>query len=181
MDNMEIIIISALLIFSLVINILLIFNRSKISKLNNTIKNMILQSSNLEDLLKKSSTNINSLISENSILRNKVESISKEKNELVYTNLDDRVLFEVGLSRSSGKVSFKVLYECDIIEVSEKRLKIKPTSFTSDDKLTRETVQNYQEVLNFYKEKWVNRSECELIIEDKHTRDAKLKEVLDEN
>ena len=152
--------------------IILIAKRPDFDKLNIKIKE-------LHDLLSTSTANVNNLISENSNLRSQVNTLKKERQILLEIGVGNRVLIKQELVNKSAKQEFTVLYEADVIEVSLNKLKLSATDFTSHDSWPNQAT-NRQGVIDFMQDRWVKKSECELITDTVFNRDAKLAELLNE-
>lgn len=136
---------------------------------------VLLEMNNLSELLSSSTSNINSLISENSSLKNKIKVLNESKQNLLDVSKGDKVICKQSLSKKSDKHTFSVFYECNVIEASESRLKITAFDFKSDDDWAN---SNKKDVINYLKDKWVSRTECEIIIDQQHQRDSKIDDIL---
>ena len=72
--------------------------------------------------------------------------------------------------------SFKVTYELEVLEVTETRIKVKAVDFTSMDQIGRDASKK-SGIVQFMKDKWVNKNEVQLIVDDSVKRDLKLKQL----
>lgn len=72
--------------------------------------------------------------------------------------------------------SFKVTYELEVLEVTENKLKIKAVDITSEDKIGRDPAKK-SGIINFMKNKWVDKNKVQLIVDDSVKRDLKLKQL----
>jgi hypothetical protein len=80
---------------------------------------------------------------------------------------------------SSGKevvTSFKVTYEVEILEVAKDKVKVTAKDFTSVDSIGRDSSKK-QGILNFLKDKWVDKNTIELVMDVKKRRNIKLSEL----
>lgn len=113
-------------------------------------------------------------------LKMEISSLNNEKNKTT-----DMFKFYVGakalindyaLSHKASKTSFKVDYEVEIVEVSDKQIKVNAVSFTSNDDFGRDP-NNKQSIIRFLQGHWVDKKSAELIIDDSHYRHKKLEEL----
>jgi len=72
--------------------------------------------------------------------------------------------------------SFQVTYELEVLEVTENKLKIKAVDITSEDKIGRDPANKF-DIINFMKNKWVDKNKVQLIVDDSVKRDLKLKQL----
>jgi hypothetical protein len=72
--------------------------------------------------------------------------------------------------------SFQVTYELEVLEVTENKLKIKAVDITSEDKIGRDPAKK-SGIINFMKNKWVDKNKVQLIVDDSVKRDLKLKQL----
>ena len=86
---------------------------------------------------------------------------------------------QYGSDDDNTKVSFKVTFEVDILEVSLEKVKVKATDFTSTDKIAKDP-KNRTGIIDFMNEKWVNRSSIELIVDNSKRRSDKLNQLLND-
>lgn len=119
-------------------------------------------------------------------LNETVSNINKEKEKLdklvEIEPGDNAIIPNYGLQYtddSSGKevvTSFKVTYEVEIIEVAKDKVKVTATDFTSVDSIARDPSKK-QGILNFLKDKWVDKSTIELVMDAQKRRNIKLNEL----
>lgn len=115
---------------------------------------------------------------ENSKLKNKLEESEEEAEEILSIDPGDKAIIpDYGLVyKDQNNKSFKVTYEVEIIEVSSQRVKVNAIDFTSSDSVAKDPA-NRNGIINFMQNKWVNRSEIELLIDTSTRRDAKLRKL----
>lgn len=126
-------------------------------------------------------TNNLDLINHNNELskaKTKAESI---KNDLISIEPGDKVIYpnypliyDQGTKKSH---SFSGTYELEVVEVSEKKLKVKATGFTTDDRIISSDQQKMNGVIQYMQNKWVDRNKIQLIVDDAHKRTIKLREL----
>lgn len=119
-------------------------------------------------------------------LNETVSNINKEKEKLdklvEIEPGDNAIIPNYGLQYtddSTGKevvTSFKVTYEVEIIEVAKDKVKVTATDFTSVDSIARDPSKK-QGILNFLKDKWVDKSTIELVMDAQKRRNIKLNEL----
>jgi hypothetical protein len=85
------------------------------------------------------------------------------------------VVCKQSLTAKKSNHSFEVLYECNVIEATEKRLKLNAFDFASSDDWAN---KNKQSVIDYFQEYWVERSECDIVMDQQHIRDTKLNDLL---
>jgi hypothetical protein len=71
---------------------------------------------------------------------------------------------------------FKVTYELEVLEVTETRIKVKAVDFTSMDQIGRDASRK-SGIIQFMKDKWVEKHQVQLIVDDSVKRDLKLKQL----
>jgi hypothetical protein len=107
-----------------------------------------------------------------------VDKVNKAQEELVSIDPGDRaILPDYGLEHTETKENFHVTYEVEVLEVSMDRVKVKAINFTSNDKFAKDS-KNKSAIINFLQDKWVNKKDIELIIDDSMRRDRKLQQIL---
>lgn len=128
------------------------------------------------------------LFTKNVKLQNKLnETLSKIEKEK--KSLDNLIEIEPGDSgiinyrltntdqkRNPVEINFEVTYEVDIIEVAKDKLKVRATNYTSIDKFPRDPA-NKKGIIDFLQDKWVDKSEVELVMDVKKRRNIKLSEL----
>jgi len=110
--------------------------------------------------------------------KTKAESI---KNDLIAIEPGDKVIYpNYPLIYNQGtkeSYSFSGTYELEVVEVSEKQIKVKATGFTTDDRKISSDQQRMSGVIQFMQNKWVDRQMVQLIVDDAHKRNVKLREL----
>jgi len=107
-----------------------------------------------------------------------VAKVNQAQEELVSIDPGDRaILPDYGLTQTETKENFHVTYEVEIIEVSLDRVKVKAIDYTSTDKFAKDP-KNKSSIINFLQNKWVNKKDIELIVDDSMRRDRKLQQIL---
>jgi hypothetical protein len=107
-----------------------------------------------------------------------VDKVNQAQEELISIDTGDRaILPDYGLQQTDTKESFSVTYEVEITEVSMDRVKVKAIDYTSSDKFARDP-KNKQAIILFLQDKWVNKKDIELIVDDSMRRDRKLQQIL---
>lgn len=91
---------------------------------------------------------------------------------------DSAILPEFGLTTTSKgeNQSFTVDYEVDIVEVSEDRVKVRATGYTSHDSYAKDP-SNRQSIIAFMQDHWVKKREIEIVMDDKKKRSIKLNQI----
>jgi len=111
-------------------------------------------------------------------MKSEVEKVNQAQEELVSIDVGDKaILPNYGLQHTDTKEEFQVTYEVEIVEVSTEKVKVKAIDFTSSDKFARDP-SHKQAIIQFLQNKWVNKKEIELIVDDSMRRDRKLKQIL---
>jgi hypothetical protein len=131
-------------------------------------------------------------------IRQEKEKITKEKDQikkdkdkadsfrknLISIEPGHKVIYpDYGLVYSTDKdgnkikpESFKVTYELEVLEVTETRVKVKAVDFTSTDQIGRDPTRR-PGIIQFMQDKWINKNEVQLIVDDSVKRDLKLKQL----
>jgi len=119
----------------------------------------------------------------NLLLLSNIKKLKKDKEEkevMMQILPGDKVTFEQGLIWQKN-ISFSVFYEADVVEVSNKMVKVKAYNFTTDGNLPDEIVKDKnhkQKIISFMQDKWVERGEVSQMIGKQFIRDKKINEVL---
>jgi hypothetical protein len=79
-------------------------------------------------------------------------------------------------NRDPVEINYKVTYEVTILEVSKDSVKVTATDFSSFDLFARDS-SNRPGIMNFMKEKWIDKSKVEIVVDQKKIRDRKLSEL----
>jgi hypothetical protein len=107
-----------------------------------------------------------------------VDKVNQSQKELVSIDTGDRAIIpDYGLQHTDTKENFSVTYEVEVLEVSMDKVKVKAINFTSTDKFAKDP-KNKLAIINFLQDKWVNKKDIELIIDDSMRRDRKLQQIL---
>ena len=106
-------------------------------------------------------------------LKSKLE---KAKEESPIEPGDSAILPEFGLTSKDDNQSFTVDYEVDIVEVSEDRVKVRATGYTSHDSYAKDPA-NKQSIIAFMQDHWVKKREIEIVMDDKKKRSIKLNQI----
>jgi len=107
-----------------------------------------------------------------------IDKVNQAQEELVSIDPGDRaILPDYGLQQVDTKENFHVTYEVEITEVSMDKVKVKAIDYTSTDKFAKDP-KNKSSIINFLQDKWVNKKDIELIIDDSMRRDRKLQQIL---
>lgn len=132
-------------------------------------------------------------------IREEKEKISKEKDkikkekdkadafkkDLIAIEPGHRVIYpDYGLTytdtdKDGNKMepeSFKVTYELEVLDVTETRVKVKAVDFTSTDQIGRDVARK-PGIIQFMKDKWIEKNQVQLIVDDSVKRDLKLKQL----
>ena len=111
--------------------------------------------------------------------KKEVERANKAQEELVSIDPGDKAIIpNYGLQHTETNESFQVTYEVEIVEVSTEKVKVKAINYTSTDSFAKDP-KHKQAIINFLQDKWVNRKDIELIVDDSMRRDRKIKQILD--
>lgn len=73
--------------------------------------------------------------------------------------------------------NFSVNYEVDVIEVSDKQIKVTAYNFTSDDAKGKDPSMKGA-IIGFMKDTWVPKNKAELIMDQSQVRDNKINKIL---
>ena len=166
------IILLALLLSSILINIFLFIHQKRFKSIFNKVLDEMQQ---LQKLLSGSTTNLDKLLQENKSLWNQVQTLKKNKENLLTVNQGDKVVIKQSLTDKKSSHTFEVLYECNVLEATESKLKLSAYDFKSEDDWAN---KNKKSVIDFFQDRWENRNECEMIMDQQHLRDSKLNDLL---
>lgn len=129
----------------------------------------------LRNELTKRDSDISDLESKNSSLLSRIKSMN-EKGSLIPG--DKAVMFDYPLTAKKERISFKVTYEVEIVEVTEKNVKVKALDYTSDDDFAKD-ISNKAGIIAFMQDRWVSISSIELIInKTSEKRNSKIDSIL---
>jgi len=107
-----------------------------------------------------------------------VDKVNQAQEELISIDPGDRAIIpDYGLQHTDTKERFSVTYEVEVLEVSMDKVKVKAIDYTSTDKFAKDP-KNKSSIINFLQDKWVNKKDIELIVDDSMRRDRKLQQIL---
>lgn len=141
-------------------------------------------------ITKRNNKPLNDLLAENESLRkkildveNRLNSSEKRRKNLLSINKGERALIpNYPLSYEQGtkdEISFKATYEVDVLDVTNSMIKVSPYSVITDNNGFNRNQQKLQEISNFLKDKWVDISSCQPILDTQVRREDKLEELED--
>ena len=171
MNKTEIILL-ALLIASAFMNLIFVVNNKRFKKI---FDKLFVEIDKLQNLLSNSTSNLDALLKENKNLWNQVETLKKNKENLLTVNQGDKVVIKQSLANKKSNHTFEVLYECNVLESTESKLKLSAYDFKSEDDWANKNKKN---VIDFFQDRWESRSHCEMIMDQQHLRDTKLNDLL---
>lgn len=123
------------------------------------------------------------LVNKEKNLANEITKFKKFKDELINIEpgckgiiADYPLVYNEHKDPKQQKVSFKITYEVDIIEVSTDKFKVCATNFSSFDAVGRDAA-NSSGILNFMTDKWIERSKVQIVVDDAMKRDHKLSQL----
>lgn len=111
----------------------------------------------------------------------KVQKVNKEIKSITPIEVGDKVVYRnYGLIFSKGtdkEHHFKVNYELLVKEVSKSSLKVTCIDFTTHDSKVNNDKNNRPGIINFINNKWVDKKDVELLVDQSHKRNLKLREL----
>lgn len=113
-------------------------------------------------------------------LKKAKNGLQKEKETIEQMLPGSKVTFEHRLVWKNT-VSFSVFYEAEVLEVSNKLVKVKAYDFTTDSHLPNEIkqVNNHKNIIiNFMQNKWIDKKLISPMVGKQFIRDHKIDEVL---
>lgn len=123
------------------------------------------------------------LINKEKNLTEEVQKFKKFKDELINIEpgckgiiADYPLVYNDHKDPKLKNVGFKINYEVEIIEVSPDKFKVCATNFSSFDALGRDAA-NAKGILDFMKDKWIDRNKVQIIVDDAMKRDHKLAQL----
>jgi FtsZ-binding cell division protein ZapB len=151
-----------------------------------TIVVMTTKKTPIDDVLEsnnKLKSEIEDFKSKNEDLKSKLEHSEKRRKNLLSINKGERALIP-GYSLTYGggtkdEVSFKSDYEVDVIEVTDKKIKVSPYRVITDNNDINSNQQRLQGLIDFLNNKWVDISSAQPIIDTQVRREDKLEELSD--
>lgn len=117
--------------------------------------------------------NINSIKRDNKKLKSDIDLVTKIVP-------GDKVTEEVCLTWG-GKHSFSVIYELSVVDVSDKQLKVCAYDFSIISKLPDPVLKDpnhRKDIIDFYQNKWVNKSDVSLIVGKQAVRDKRIDQLI---
>ena len=118
-------------------------------------------------------------------LNNQVNTVEQElrktlddAKELIEIEAGDNAIISDYRLETKGDnpIKFGVTYEVEILEVSLDNVKVKAIDYQSNDSYANDPA-NKQPILNFINGKWFNKSEVEILIDEKKKRNIKLSKL----
>jgi len=131
---------------------------------------------------------ISNLLDRNNVLQKEVDSAKKEveytkKEQEIFDIMpgDTGIIKNYGIvntnpNRNPVKIEYTVTYEVTILEVSKDSVKVTATDFSSFDPFARDSA-NRKSIMDFMKEKWIEKRKVEIVVDQKKIRDRKLSEL----
>lgn len=122
------------------------------------------------------------LLFDNRKLQKKIKSLETEIKQHDEIIPGDKVTFKMGLTYAD-KHSFDVVYEAEVIEVSDKKVKVVPYGAAEDSmgKKFPDGIKNkagMDSLLKFAKNKWVDRKDIMPILDKGSIRGRKIDQLL---
>ncbi len=116
----------------------------------------------------------------NSKLKSKSSVDSKIKDELLNIEIGDRGIlpYRLSFTKLEDKTPFDVVYELDIIDISKDKVKVKATGFTSTSSVANDP-HNSAGIVLFMQNKWVNKKDVEIVIDESKRRSNKINSILE--
>jgi hypothetical protein len=100
--------------------------------------------------------------------------LKKQRIELISVRRGSKgLLFGYPLTYKENNKSFKVNYEVEVLEATPDRIKVSAYDYTSNDSIANEPGSR-NGIINFMKERWINRSEFQLMVDDSMVREDKI-------
>ncbi len=130
------------------------------------------------------------LINTNTQLKSEIESVKsqllhseKRRKNLLSLNKGERALIP-GYSLTFGRgtkdeIDFKAYVECDVIEVTDKKIKVVPYRVITDSNEVNADQSKLQGIIDFLKDKWIDISDVQPILDTQVRREDKLEELAD--
>lgn len=130
------------------------------------------------------------LIKTNTQLKSEIENLKsqlshseKRRKNLLSINKGERALIP-GYSLTFGRgtkdeIDFKAYVECDVIEVTDKKIKVVPYRVITDSNEVNADQSKLQGIVDFLKDKWIDISDVQPILDTQVRREDKLEELND--
>ena len=115
-------------------------------------------------------------------LLGQLEHSEKRRKNLLSVNKGERLLLINPLTFGRGtkdEVDFKAFVECDVIEVTDKKVKVSPYKAITDNNDINADQGRLKGILDFYDQKWIDISETQPILDTQVRREDKLEELAD--
>jgi hypothetical protein len=116
-------------------------------------------------------------------IKSKLEHSEKRRKNILSINKGERALIHsYPLTFAGGtkdEVSFNADYEVDVIEVTDKKIKVSPYRVITDSNDINSNQQRLQGIIDFLDNKWVDISSAQPIIDTQVRREDKLEELAD--
>lgn len=121
-------------------------------------------------------------------LRKEYNNVQKEKQkveqfkeDLVSINIGDRVIYpDYGLVYDKGgdeEYHFNVTYELIVNDVTKDKVKVTAVDFTTTDNKINGDAGKRNGIIDYMKDKWLDKSRVQLIIDESHKRNLKLEKL----
>lgn len=111
----------------------------------------------------------------NNIIKQKDSEINNLKRKF-NIKTGDRVLFKFSLKYKNVD-TFSVLYEADVLQFTDKKIKVIALDYTSDDTIANDPNHKIP-ILNFMKNKWIDLDKVEKIFDISYNRSEKIKQLI---
>lgn len=131
----------------------------------------------------------NELVKELSDANIKAANTEKSKEDILGIDAGDKGILpsynltwtETDSDGKEKKTSFVVTYEVEIVEVALKKLKLRAVNVIPVDSNANKLLKDpacKSNVISFMQDKWINRSDVELVVDDVKRRNDKLNKIL---
>lgn len=108
---------------------------------------------------------------------NELKSKVSKSEESISIKSGDKATLEYSLKIIDTKKDFDLTYEVEILEVSIDKVRVNALDFTSFDTFAKDP-KNKTEIINFMQNKWIPKSNVNLIIDDSIRRNDKIEKIL---
>jgi hypothetical protein len=113
-------------------------------------------------------------------IKAKNTEMEKFNEELMLIEPGDKVIYpDYGLcynQKTDKEENFKVTFELEVLDTSADKVKVRAIDFTSTDAVARDP-KHKAGIIEFMKDKWVNKKEIQLVVDDSIKRDIKLRKL----
>ena len=114
-------------------------------------------------------------------IKKEKEKVEKFKEDLVSINVGDKVIsFSYSLVYDRGgkdEHSFDVDYELIVTDVTKDKVKVTAIDFTTKDSKVNADSSKKRGIIDYMKDKWLDKKSVQLIIDDSHKRNIKLEKL----